>query len=341
MAEYTEIFRDLGINIPPEMLGGQTGSVWHQRLKRVIEDAPKGNWVAVIEGQLAHMRVYRSTFRKGDMNIPAGAVFECKVLKDPGSEGHGTLAFRYRGQWDDPEIASNVVRHEKEGRIYWLMDYDQYTPRPPSTEDKPVWLSLDRAGILAWIESESDRGTDEDELSEMLSKWEYEHNWTDQEEHAAAAARLGDALGDLAEAKTAPPVAPVAEVDSEDQPLHPEADQVRAQDDGPVGGDAAPVSDSSGSLPAPEELAVLTPNCTSPQSPSGEHEYWTPLQGAPPVCRWCDEEEPNTAEVQQIVQPTPVAAAPAAHPGLQEQLANRGTPVPVEGAPIPGLEDMM
>lgn len=342
MADYEEIFMELGINIPPEMLGSsQTDSSWHQRLRRVMNEAEKGTWVAVAEGSLTHMRVYRSTFRKGDMNIPGGAVFECQVLRIPEQDHRGRLAFRYRGQWDDPEIAGEVHRHENNQRVWYLMDYDKYVPRQRK-EDREPWLLLDRAGILAWLQTESDNGTTDDELAEILNKWEQEHNWTELEEHAAAAARLGDALGDLAENKEAPPVAPLAAVGEENQPNAGEAPQTPVPSDGSGGADTGSVDQSGGTVPAVEAdpVPVAGPLCPSQQSPNGDHEWWSPLQGAPPVCRWCDIEQPNTAEVQQVVQPPPVpVVADPSFPNLHEQLANRSqTPAPEE--PIPGLEDM-
>lgn len=74
-----------------------------------------------------------------------------------------------------------------------------------------------------------------------------------------------------------------------------------------------------------------------------KHDFWTPLQGAPPVCRWCDQEQENTAEVQTLVQPDPqpMVAQPEGR-SIQEIIqAQRQNEAPKATEPIPGLEDLM
>lgn len=340
MAEYDEVFMDLGSELPPEMVSvSQTDSVWYRRLKNIMDTVPKGNWVAIAEGSITHMRVYRSTFRKGGMNIPPGAVFECQVLRAPDrTENVGRLAFRYLGQWDDPEVGKPVYRHENRTRIWFLTE--EYTPRKRKPSDEP-YMKLDRAGILAYIEQlGTEPDMDEDDIADILNNWEQEHNWTELEQHAAATERLGEALAGLQQAPVA--ATPVAE-----QPPAVTQDSV-GQPDLPNSGQASEerVPDSAGVSAVPGPVGAAAPECVALASPDGKHEFWTPLQGAPPVCRWCDTEQPNDAPVQQIVQPAPVAvAAPAAQPdppfpSVQDLIQNKVQAPAPAGETIPGLEDM-
>lgn len=125
-------------------------------------------------------------------------------------------------------------------------------------------------------------------------------------------------------------------------PVHAEPAPEQLPDDAP-----RPSTPEAGPAAVDDPVEPAEPVRECPEAPIGsdlKHEWWSPLQGAPPVCRWCNQEQPNTAELQQIIRPdaTAVVAQPDGR-SIQEMIAQQkaeGDVVKADEA-IPGLEDLM
>lgn len=251
------------------------------------------------------------------------------------------------------EIDRYLKRHPDKEEVDWtelipelLTDFD---PEDPRYDDDNIFKI--REGDISAVSSESvtyDKGETGLEMAHVPAE-------PDSEEEAPAPSEDLEAGGEVPEeGHQSEPGVPSDEggVSAGEGPTQaPEAadQEDRGEEAVPSGPDEVLIGREVRPEPGSDHPGIETEGegvveCEgAPIGSDRKHDFWTPLQGAPPVCRWCDQEQENTAEVQTLVQPDPqpMVAQPEGR-SIQEIIqAQRQNEAPKATEPIPGLEDLM
>lgn len=376
--ESEEIRINLGADmpLPARRSEGRRDTVWYRRLRDVIEKEPQGSWIVVMKGPKTVMRVYRSNFASQRLNVPTGHLFECDVFtrneRPELKDNEGYIAFRYLGIDPEAEVVDDLVPFDPDAPPVILEPVNRplirkRKPRAPKleVEELPMWVKLPAESFAVYCEFESTHGRSEDDIAAMLTRWEAVNGPLPSELSKVGGEQPhvpdpdvvpGDSTS--ASVPEIPELAEQADLETQAQPdlyLHTEDEVVPPSESGPLlvvseaPKDAVvePAPEPAGveEVPSPEEQVAVYGEAGCQHDPYNKDHWWSPLAGAPPVCRFCAAEQPNLASVQQVVEHQEVAVVvqPDGR-SIQEIIAasraDNGAPKIEQGdEPIIGLED--